>query len=61
MQSDQEQFQQGLAAVEANDYSSALAILLPLAEAGNAEAQAHVGFLYADSLYRFPKPEDEDG
>ena len=61
MQSDQEQFQQGLAAVEANDYSSAFAILLPLAEAGNAEAQALVGFLYTDSLYRFPKPDDEDG
>ncbi len=61
VQSDQEQFQHGLAAVEANNYSAALAILLPLAEAGNAEAQACVGFLYTDSLYRFPKPEDEDG
>ena len=61
VQSDHEKFQQGLAAVEADDYSSALAILLPLAEAGNPEAQAYVGFLYTDSFYRFPKPDDEDG
>jgi len=57
----QEQFEKGTAALEEYNYPSALTLLLPLAEVGNAEAQSLVGILYFESLYRFPKPEDEVG
>lgn len=37
----------GSAAFARNDYSTAARLLLPLAERGNAHAQAMVGFMYA--------------
>lgn len=37
----------GSAAFSRNDYSRAAGLLLPLAERGNARAQAMVGFMYA--------------
>jgi hypothetical protein len=43
----------GLAANEAGRFAEAYRLLLPLAEAGDAEAQAHVGSLVAHSLHRF--------
>ena len=61
MRDEQEQFQHGVAAMEAYNYPSALALLLPLAEDGHAEAQGLVGFLYSDGLYRLPEPYDEAG
>lgn len=42
----QQQLQDGKKALDAGAYSVAFTCLLPCAEAGNAEAQANVGFLY---------------
>jgi TPR repeat protein len=42
-----------LAAVEANRLADAYRLWLPLAEAGDPEAQGHVGSLMAFSLHRF--------
>ncbi|MFZ5788392.1 MAG: sel1 repeat family protein, partial [Acidobacteriota bacterium] len=35
----------GLAAYEAEDYATALAVWRPLAEAGNTEAQFYIGYM----------------
>jgi hypothetical protein len=43
----------GLAASEAGRLAEAYRLLLPLAEAGDAEAQGHVGSLMQCSLHRF--------
>ncbi len=40
------QFEDGIAAYEAKDYERAMQLLLPLADAGDAEAQYRVGNLY---------------
>ena len=40
-------FDEGLAAFERGDYATALEEWLPLAEGGNANAQYHLGFMYA--------------
>jgi TPR repeat protein len=37
---------QGLAAIERQDYGAAAALLGPIAQAGNPAAQAHLGYLY---------------
>jgi TPR repeat protein len=42
----QQQLQDGKKALDAEFYSEAFTCLLPCAEAGNAEAQTTVGFLY---------------
>ena len=38
---------QGVAAMQRQDYARAAAILAPLAQNGNPEAQAYMGYLYA--------------
>jgi uncharacterized protein len=40
--------QSGIAAYNAHDYPAAARLLLPLAEQGNAKAQAYVGLMYAN-------------
>ena len=40
--------QSGIAAYNAHDYPAAARLLLPLAELGNAKAQAYVGLMYAN-------------
>jgi hypothetical protein len=40
--------QAGIAAYNARDYPAAARLLLPLAEHGNAKAQAYVGFMFAN-------------
>ncbi len=40
-------FDEGLAAFERGDYATALEEWLPLANGGNANAQYHLGFMYA--------------
>jgi hypothetical protein len=40
--------QSGIAAYNAQDYPAAARLLLPLAEQGNAKAQAYVGLMYAN-------------
>lgn len=46
MKNSDQQFQKGKKALDEGNYSEAFNCLLPCAEAGNAEAQASVGFLY---------------
>ena len=43
-------FQKGADAYEAGDYATALAVLTPLVEVGNAEAQYYLGRMYADGF-----------
>ena len=43
-------FDKGLAAAEAGDYTTALSELKPFAEQGNAVAQLLLGFMYRDGL-----------
>ncbi len=50
---DQDRLARGRAASEAGRVSEAYALLLPLAEVGNAEAQGIVGSLMMLSLHRF--------
>ncbi len=40
-------YDEGLAAYERGDYATALEEWLPLAKGGNANAQYHLGFMYA--------------
>lgn len=47
----------GVLAYQAGDYGRALAIWLPLAEAGNARAQFHLGALYLEGRVGPPDPE----
>lgn len=42
--------EEGAAAVQSGDYQTAIANWLPLAQAGNAEAQSNLGALYANGL-----------
>jgi len=51
-------FADGLAAYDAGDYASSLAVWLPLAEAGNSEAQLAVAGLYLSGLGVARRPEE---
>ncbi len=51
-------FADGLAAYDAGDYASSLAVWLPLAEAGNSEAQLAVAGLYLNGLGVARRPEE---
>lgn len=50
---DPSELERGLAAYAAGLHSRAFEILLPLADAGNVEAQARVGDLVSNGLHRF--------
>ena len=45
-----QQLWRGLAALDRGDHATALGVLRPLAERGNAEAQAHLGEMYREGL-----------
>jgi hypothetical protein len=47
MDADEEQLRRGLASFEAHDWIAAAADLLPLADAGHAEAELTVAEMYA--------------
>jgi TPR repeat protein len=57
---DQDRLDRGRAANEAGRFAEAYALLLPLAEAGNAEAQGLVGSLMMLSTHRFQSLEEVD-
>ena len=46
----QDRFESGLASKDRGHYATALRAWLPMAEAGNAEAQNNVGYMYEEGL-----------